>query len=578
MNEDARSGGRAPLRGMILAAGYGTRLAPVTDHVPKPLLPIDGQPLLDRIIESFDRVGIRNIGVNTHHLGAMVTDHVVRRSDADRFILFPEEKILGTGGALHGARDFLGDVPCFLLHNGDVLCDADLSGLVDEHQRSGALATLLLVDWPAVNSVVLDEDGRIVSIAGRPWPVSGGRNLTYTGIGIFSRGLLDDIGPGFSSLIDPLVRAMESDPDSVRGMAPGDFRWSDLGTLTRYLEAQSEVPPSPPEKEQAQGLSLERITGHGSDRKFWRLGVGDWTAVAMTSPPQDEEFGRFISIAGWLGGLDLGSPAVLSVSDQDHTVLMEDLGGESLYSLVRREGFGSARVADAYRRTVDRLVGIQAATPEAMTECHAAVDRSLDYDALRWETAYFKDHFLVGDLDMDPADLGQLEPEFHALAALVAAQPQVLIHRDFQSQNIIVAGERIRLVDFQGMRLGPLAYDLASLAFDPYVSLPAALSSELVERFATRGEFQATVQEIQAMVLAAGLQRVMQALGAYGFLGHVKGKREFLAFIPAGRVVLRELLGKLGENAGRPPGPGGNWLPASMPKLARLLGSGDGEA
>ena len=78
------------LHGMILAAGYGTRLAPVTDHLPKPLLPVAGRPLLDHVIENLDRAGIEKIGINTHHLGEMVTEYIAGRPDGDRFNLFPE--------------------------------------------------------------------------------------------------------------------------------------------------------------------------------------------------------------------------------------------------------------------------------------------------------------------------------------------------------------------------------------------------------------------------------------------------------------------------------------------------------
>jgi len=560
---------RGGLRGMILAAGYGTRLAPVTDHIPKPLLPVGGRPLLDLIIDGLDRTGIREIGVNTHHLGSMVEKHVDGRPDTNRFTLFPETEILGTGGALDGAREFLTGSENFLLHNGDVLCDADLNGLVAEHLRSEALATLLLVDWPAVNSVVLSADGRIVSIAGQPGGGSTGesRNLTYTGIGVFASRILTDIGPGFSSLIDPLVRALAADPQSVRGYAPDDFNWSDLGTLARYLDAQPEGDSG------CQEMSLDRITGHGSDRRFWRMGVGDWSAVAMISPPEDVEFDRFTQIAGFLESRDLGGPALLSVAEAEHAVLMEDLGPNSLQALVQGEGRESERVADAYRRTVDHLLELQSATEPAKTQCPFAVDRCLDYDALRWETDYFREHFLVGHLGLKPADLVELDGEFHALAKTVAAQPQVLIHRDFQSQNIHLWDGRIRLVDFQGMRLGPLTYDLMSLLLDPYVGLQTGLRAELLERFAASctgpGDF--TTEDIQGMALAAGLQRIMQALGAYGFLGHIKGKRSFLEHIPAGVAVLRGLLDGLGKVSPDEKEVADSWLPGSMPVLERIL-------
>ncbi|MCK9997230.1 MAG: phosphotransferase [Candidatus Krumholzibacteria bacterium] len=556
------------LRGMILGAGYGTRLAPVTDHVPKPLLNVAGRPLLGHVIDSLDRAGVVDIGINTHHLSGMMADYIESRMDRDRFTLFPEKEILGTGGALDGAREFLGGASNFLLHNGDVLCEVDLEPLVAEHSGTGALATLLLVDWPAVNSVTLGDDGRIASIGGRPSVTSAStaRNLTYTGIGIFSSDLLKDIGPGFSSLIDPLVRALELDPASVRGYAPDRIDWSDLGTLARYLAAQE---GRSVDESESSGMELDRITGHGSDRRFWRMAVGDWSAVAMISPPQDQEFERFTEIAGFLESRNLGGPALLSVAKADHAVLMEDLGPDSLLSLVQCEGSGSDSVSDAYQRTVDHLLDLQSATEEARTQCPSAVDRCLDYDSLRWETGYFRDRFLVGHLGLNLADLGELDDEFHALAEAVAAQPQVLIHRDFQSQNIHLQGDRIRLVDFQGMRLGPLTYDLMSLLLDPYVALEAGLRAELLDRFAAASAGTFSTEDIRAMSLAAGLQRIMQALGAYGFLGHVKGKRSYLEHIPAGLATLREILGEpewKTEVANR-------WLPGSMPVLERFLDS-----
>jgi aminoglycoside/choline kinase family phosphotransferase/dTDP-glucose pyrophosphorylase len=555
------------LRGMILAAGYGSRLAPVTDHVPKPLLPVDGIPLLDLIIAEFCRVGVEKIGINAHHLADMVAGHVGRRSDSGQLTLFQEKEILGTGGALHGAREFLKGSPHFLLHNGDVLSDADLGVLVEDHLRSGALATPLLVDWPAVNSVALAENGSIASIGGKPWPEPENRHLTYSGIGVFSRRLLADIGPGFSSLIDPLIRAMEDDPGSVRGFAPGNVRWSDLGTLARYLEAQTDSSPV----ENDADLSVTRITGHGSDRRFWRLASDTWSAVAMVSPPGDDEFSRFISVGKFLGRLDLGAPTLLSESESEKTVLMEDVGQESLYSLVRANGFGSGKVGAAYLSTVDRLLEIQGATARARAGCPSAVDRRLDYDALRWETGYFRDRFLVGHLGLDPADLEPLDDDFHNLATTVSAQPLVLMHRDFQSQNLLTSGGRIRLVDFQGMRLGPLGYDLASLIHDPYVVMPGPLRSELVERFAAGVGNGVKMADVRVMVQAAGLQRVMQALGAYGYLGNVKGKRDFLKYISPGLAVLRGLLGDPGGgSAGQSVDPDslGSKL---LPGLIRLL-------
>ena len=117
-------------RGLILAAGYGTRLAPLTDHLPKPLLPVAGEPLLDGIIKRLLTAGVAPIAINSHHLGDIVQAHVAAHEQADQLHSFPEADILGTGGALANARDFLGASEAFIVYNGDVLCDVDLAALI----------------------------------------------------------------------------------------------------------------------------------------------------------------------------------------------------------------------------------------------------------------------------------------------------------------------------------------------------------------------------------------------------------------------------------------------------------------
>jgi len=564
-------------QGMILAAGYGTRLAPVTDHVPKPLLPVGGIPLLDRIVSAFDVAGIDAIAVNTHHLGEQVAAHLAGRPDADRFTVFAESEILGTGGALDGAREFLDRSPWFLLHNGDVSTEVDLAGLVAAHRTGGALATLLLVDWPEVNSVLLGPTGEIVSLAGRPSvlgePAAGTRALTYTGIGVFSSALLEDIGPGFSSLIDPLVRALERDPQSVRGHAPAAISWSDLGTLPRYLAAQE---PGPEPARRRQGpASLTHITGHGSDRRFWRIAAGNWSAVAMTSPADDQEFERFVAIGEFLSGQGLGAPGILSRDLAARTVLMEDLGVDTLYARSIAGPVSGAATLEAYDAVVDHLLALQDATSAARTQCPEAVDRVLGEDVLRWETDYFRENFLIRHCGLALVDGPALADEFHALARAVARQPLVLLHRDFQSQNIHFQGRRVRLVDFQGLRLGPLGYDIMSLIMDPYVDLGPAVQEMLLQRFADRcaERHGLLAEEVRAMALTAGLQRLMQALGAFGFLGHVKAKDEFLAHIPLGVIHLRRVLEQVDRLATELPAAasGRPWLPSAMPQLAKSL-------
>ena len=545
---------RDAVRGMILAAGYGTRLAPWSDHLPKPLLPVPGGTVLDRAIAALDTAGVQEIAVNTHHLGALVAEHLQRRPDAARFTLFPEAEILGTGGALANARPFLAAAGTFVLHNGDVLADLDLGALLADHRAGGGLATLVLVDWPAVNSVVLGPDGAVLAIADRPAAVADGRRLTYAGVGAFAAELLDDIAPGFSSLIDPLARAIAAHPGSVRGWVPAAPGWTDLGTLPRYLDCVGDAGAL-----DGGAGSLEPITGQGSDRRFWRLGAPGWSAVAMGSPADDPEFERGVAITRFLAHAGLGAAELLAIHPERHTVVAEDLGRDTLAVVAAGPGRDAA-----YRQVIDHLLRLQAATAAAVERCPEAVDRTLDRGMLAWETDYFGERFLAGHLGLPAEALRPLAGELAALNAAVAAQPLVLLHRDFQSQNILLQSGRVRLVDVQGMRLGPLGYDAASLLWDPYVDLPAGLRTRLLERFAQGASPGCGLEpaSVSACVLAAGLQRLMQALGAYGFLGHVKGKRVFLQHIPRGLANLQDLLER-NALAGGP----------ALPRLGALLAS-----
>jgi hypothetical protein len=132
-------------------------------------------------------------------------------------------------------------------------------------------------------------------------------------------------------------------------------------------------------------------------------------------------------------------------------------------------------------------------------------------------------------------------PALENIAERLAELPRVLVHRDFQSQNIITRSGHAHLIDFQGMRPGLAEYDLASLLFDPYVRFSADEREELYSYYMERRGLSSTPQMRETLRLCA-MQRLMQALGAYGFLGLVKGSRHFLAHVPAALRSLRNLI------------------------------------
>lgn len=562
---------------MVLAAGFGTRLAPITDHVPKPLLPLGGGTLLDHAIAALRRGGVGEVAVNSHHLGAMIAAHLEGTSVHH----FPEREILGTGGALAGARAFLAEADHFVVFNGDVLCDVDVADLISSHRAGGHLATLVLVDRPEINTVFVDAGQRVIHIRGAGPEVPGNalvaaQGLTYTGVAVFARRFLKLVPEGFGSLIDPLIAALRRQPGCVAAYRPREIFWDDLGDLTRYLRAQHHLEESPQRFRwltpgAAGPLRCRRLRGHGSDRRFWRLSGPGFSAVALQSDRgevEDDEFRRHREIGAFLRARDLGSAEVLAEDAAANTMLMEDLGGDTLHRLATRPETPPERLAAVYRLAVDHLLKLQAFTEEARAGCPPAVDRCLDQDALRAETTYFQERFLLGVHGLDAAD-DRLAALFAELARLVANQPLVLIHRDFQSQNIHLKEGRLRLVDYQGMRLGPLGYDLMSLVFDPYVDLPDALREDLLQGFCLRAG--PAPEQVRCWALAAGLQRLMQALGAYGFLGLVRGKREFLAHIPRGLAHLAQVLALAHKFQVEHPETARGGLPGRLAPLANLV-------
>lgn len=153
------------IKGMIFAAGLGTRLKPLTDTMPKAMVEVGGLPMLRRVIDSMTSAGISEIVVNVHHFADRITDYIERsRAEIPARIIISDEstRLLDTGGGLLHAAALLDDAEAVLLHNSDILCDADLSLLAEMHLFTGADATLM-VDPQRESSrrLLFDSDFRL---------------------------------------------------------------------------------------------------------------------------------------------------------------------------------------------------------------------------------------------------------------------------------------------------------------------------------------------------------------------------------------------------------------------------------
>lgn len=230
---------------MILAAGLGTRLRPLTYTIPKPLLPVGGVPLIVWNLLLLRRHGFRQVVINLHHLGPMIEQALGTGSKFGMRIIYSHEPvILGTGGGIKQAEAHFSGGPVLIL-NGDTLVELDLEALCDFHRASHAAATLVLredsnaVSWGLVE--VEEKERKILRITGKGRADSvPTMSRMFAGIHILHPRLLRQVPKGVaSSIIDPYVKAIERG-EPVLGYDLQGY-WSDIGTAERYAQAERDV-------------------------------------------------------------------------------------------------------------------------------------------------------------------------------------------------------------------------------------------------------------------------------------------------------------------------------------------------
>ena len=233
------------LRAFVLAAGLGTRLRPLTERWPKPAVPFLGAPLLRRTFTVLRRAGVDRVAVNTHHLPEAMQR--VAREEAARFGLavtvVHEPVIQGTAGGLRGMQAALpGDDPV-IAWNGDILFAPALSFIVENHRRSGAAATMVLLPMPVARSygaVEVDSGGRVQRISGAGAAAPGITSWHFSGVHILSPPVFEAMAPVGPEDINRDVYPRLFASGGVRGIQIFD-PWSDLGTPSAYLDAQADV-------------------------------------------------------------------------------------------------------------------------------------------------------------------------------------------------------------------------------------------------------------------------------------------------------------------------------------------------
>jgi NDP-sugar pyrophosphorylase family protein/aminoglycoside phosphotransferase (APT) family kinase protein len=572
----------------LLGAGLGTRLLPMTLNCPKPLLPVNGRPIITYAMDHVLTAGVERFIVNTHHMADGYAQAFPDAQWRGVPIVFRHEPVLlDTAGGLKNIEDLIEDDERLLVYNADIIADLPLEPLLDAHAGRKREVTLVLrSDGPLMN-VDMDEEDRICDMRGllqRP----GVKRCAFTGIYLVEKPFLSRLEAGrIESVVPVFIRMLREQSGSVGSVLIDDGQWYDIGTPESYrrimdLKAKETgeasitfsipgaVPMGPGHNEQAQPFetiddaavvpyvcdilkrpasSIEEtafLAKGGSDRTFRRIRFRDASSVIfMHYNTKREENRYYADIAGFLQDIGVAVPRILAHDAARCFILMEDLGNTDLWSLRQAPWEKRSR---HYRLVLGMIHNLHSFPMDAPVLRTLPLMPGFGPELYRWERNYFRENLVEGacGISLGTAEAEALEAELSALALRVQQAGAGLIHRDFQSQNILICGDHPVLVDFQGLRTGSFFYDLGSLLYDPYVSFGDAGRLELLRYYYELGRRDRGWETFQQAFHEASVQRLMQALGAYGFLGLRHNRSDFLAHIPAGLAHLAEAAARCG--------------------------------
>jgi aminoglycoside/choline kinase family phosphotransferase len=291
-----------------------------------------------------------------------------------------------------------------------------------------------------------------------------------------------------------------------------------LSTVRQYLGVDPTVPVTLlPIRRGASGRTIVRVK---TPLREPFIGI-HWTT-------EREDNDQFVPVARFLRQSKLRVPEILHEKPRHRVALVEDLGDQDLLSLKDRP---FAERLGFYRSAFEQVDRLFYARPPADLRLMPPFDAQLYH----WEQEYFFEHLVEGFLGMDAAPLRR-NKVFGELAGRLGTVARHLVHRDFQSQNLMVHDGRVWLIDFQGLRRGRQEYDLASLVFDPYLNHSADEREALMELW----EEIADERPEPTLFHQCAIQRLMQALGAYGNILASRGDEWYRPHIAAAGRLLED--------------------------------------
>jgi len=291
-------------------------------------------------------------------------------------------------------------------------------------------------------------------------------------------------------------------------------------------------------------VQITPIEKGGSGRRFYRVyNTSQQKLILVKYNLQRKENRHYVEIAKFLEAHHIRAPKIYFHDPDEGLIWIEDLGENDLFSH-RHESWMVRRAL--YQSTLDEGAKLHRISATDSAEIRTKLPAEFNAALYLWEQRYFLKNCLGRYFRMDQTRLRDIAalPGLVGIAEKLAGLPRVLVHRDFQSQNIIVRNGLAYLIDFQGMRPGLAEYDVASLLYDPYVDLTEAERADLITYYIERqkGAGHRGTDQFHDVLPLCAIQRLMQALGAYGFLGLVKKHEAFLKYIPTALNQLSSIL------------------------------------
>ena len=530
------------MKAFILAAGFGTRLLPYTKEIPKPLFSLCGTPLIKRIINSLEICGFTEIFINTHHLGSQIKKYIESEKFDSKITIIHEQDILNTGGGISNVLEFMEDKP-FLVVNSDIYTNIDFKKVYDFHLNSKNPATLCVLK-NRFNNVEIEN-----SLVKKFDKNFSDKNYTFTGIQV-----IDPKAGNFFEANQSSINAYEKMIKSgfeINAFIPDDSAFfDDLGTIESFKNKSLELLLKNDSTDDFNTFELENLKGDGSDRTWSRIKGKNKTLIlsdhGITAQIKNSQVKSFVEIGRHLYEKKVKVPEIISYDYFSGLVLTQDLGDERLEDYIKK--ISEDEKEKIFKKVIKELLKFSIEGKKdfknSMTYQTFAYDKKMSLT----ECLYFKNEFLDNFINLN-YDEKKLLNAFDFISSKAVEKPFTgLMHRDFQSRNIMIKEDSAYIIDFQGARTGPLQYDLASFLIDPYLDLEQDTQKNLLN-FALK-ELKIEKNSINDFITTykyCALSRNLHILGAFSFLSLKKNKQYFKNYIPAALKSLNNIIRSIPE-------------------------------